>query len=223
LLLLSGLQPPAETLENEETREGMQAHLLRCAAGLPSVFHDDLFLFLHALSEPLPVDFPLPDSLPAGLEAGSEGTYREAASGREFIWVPPVAHWLGAGATIRRVVPEAGFFISKLPLLDAGGSPILRSREEALDLSHLKNVPLALPTADEWEMAARGPDGRRFPWGNKLEDGCTNLLSPWGMGQSTGVVGQWTQDGWICGLRADPRCSARHAPAGAAAVRLKIA
>lgn len=226
LLLLSGEQPPAHSVENGETREGMQAHLLRCAAGLPTAFHDDVFLFLYALAEPLPVDYPLPDSLPDGLEAVSDGTYRTVAGGREFIWVPTVPHWLGAGMTIRRVVPESGFFLSKWPQRDANGAPVLGTWAEACQWAHelgrLENMQFSLPTADEWEMGARGPDGRRFPWGNGLEADCTHYLSPWGMGDSTGVVEQWSQDGWICGLREDCRCAARKAQGHLAAIRLRI-
>ncbi len=37
-----------------------------------------------------------------------------------------------------------------------------------------------LPTAEEWEAAARGPQGNVYPWGNHFDlDGCNSVESPW--------------------------------------------
>ena len=65
-----------------------------------------------------------------------------------------------------------------------------------------------LPTGDEWEVAGRGRDGRRWPWGDAWREGVSQTgaagpaavgshpggASPFGVLDLSGNVGEWTSD-----------------------------
>ena len=61
---LEGQRPPQHNNNPTTSRESMRWHVLRCVAGLPTTYHDRVFLLAHSLTEPIPHREPLPPNLP---------------------------------------------------------------------------------------------------------------------------------------------------------------
>lgn len=148
---------------------------------------------------------------------------------------------------IRQVTPPQGFFAARQPLTQADAGKLAPSlslgaaggkkkgetatpsyvactlpeaQRLCASISGAIDLQVTLPTADEWEMMARGTDGRLYPWGNGFEKEMPRLVSPWDIQDSVGVIGQWTASTSpdsalpiVCGGGRELRCAVRVAVA----------
>jgi toxoflavin biosynthesis protein ToxD len=120
------------------------------------------------------------------------------------------AHWVAATGATAPVTWRGGILPEELrdhPVCDV-------SWEDAISfarwLSTETGIAWQLPTEAQWEKAARGTDGRQFPWGNAFDaDACNSReagrnstttvgaypdgASPYGLLDMAGNVWEWTR------------------------------
>ena len=114
-------------------------------------------------------------------------------------------------------------------LAETPDPPLALTYDEALSLceniSARLGVAVTLPTADELECAARGTDGRRFPWGNGLEKVDGRVRSPHGVERFATPIAQWTTNyddhrvPLVLGGPLSPHCAGRSPSLALNAVR----
>jgi len=113
-----------------------------------------------------------------------------------------------------RLIPAAWSMQIRRPHHPVTGITWYEAQAYCSWLSHQKRQAIRLPTEDEWEYAARGEDGRPFPWGETFDASLTNTLesglldtveaasiegdiSPFEVRDMAGNVQEWTASPYI--------------------------
>jgi toxoflavin biosynthesis protein ToxD len=128
-----------------------------------------------------------------------------------------IGRWPVTNAQVRRFLEATGrdvpAAVAADPLADHPATGLTREQAEA----YCAWLGARLPTGDEWEAAARGGDGRPFPWGETFDPERCNCADsgwgwtvpvdahpagagPFGTEQQAGNVWEWVadrgDDGW---------------------------
>lgn len=126
----------------------------------------------------------------------------------------PVTHAQFAAFCLATGHPPRQNWPSGLPPAELHDHPV-NFVSQADALAYAAWVGMRLPTEEEWEKAARGIDGRRFPWGNSFDpDACRwggdpgpggfgtvpvtahpRGVSPFGVQDMVGNLAEWCADG----------------------------
>jgi formylglycine-generating enzyme required for sulfatase activity len=157
------------------------------------------------------------EALDATVELGA-GTYRLGEAGAERD-VPLAAVRIGrfpvANAAMARFVAQTGRAVA--PSLARKLADPQLADHPATDVTYDEAAAFCawaggrLPTGDEWEAAARGADGRAWPWGETFDPECCACVesgwgwtapvtahpagaSPCGAEQLAGNVWEWVED-----------------------------
>lgn len=210
--LLAGRVPPVLGADASPKAQALD-RLARLLTPPPLPPHDPAALLVHALTTPVQgngAEVPLPP----GITEDDEGFQLD---GVRLVKVPWVNGWLGdeKHQPIRGAL-GGGFFLAEEPVAKHGTALTLEGTEA---LAWCKRHPnFRLPTVEEWELAVRGNDGRRFPWGNGFQDDSLITPGPWGT-WGHGSMPEWAlaEDG--SPVRCGPYVSLRQTGEGKAGLR----
>ena len=162
-----------------------------------------------------------------GLPGASAGQEITGPDGNTYVWVPPGEFMMGSEAgyggaqrPVHLVRITRGFWIGKYEVTNAryrsycqatgrtfppnsyqvANHPVVyASWEDAL--AYCRHYGMTLPTEAQWEYAARGPDSRRYPWGDEWDPARCCHYGRRGRGGWSCPVGSFPGGASWCGAR----------------------